>query len=155
MSKHATPTLSCASGHWDAYANVMRYWINPNRTENFPLMLWQSWRLRTSHRKSARSGAAVPLPQIWCLMEILLPVPQDLISSSNLKSCRRCLGANRIKNWSWCVMYDSSCNFHKFNLNHPLLCFPHSVLTWMQWDLKCPLTYTNSSLLSFQGFLES
>lgn len=76
-SKHATPTSSCASDHWDAYANVMRYWINPNCTENFPLMLRQSWCSCTSHLRSARSGAAVPLSQIRCLVEILLPVPQD------------------------------------------------------------------------------
>lgn len=40
---------------------------------------------------------------------------------------RRCLGANRIKNWFWCVMYGRSCNFHKLNLNHSPQCFPHNV----------------------------
>lgn len=136
MSKHATPTSSGASDHWDAYANVMRYWINPNCTENFPLMLWQSWCSCTSHLRSAWSGAAVPLSQIRCLMEILLPVPQDPDQQLQFEegffclflfSEGRCLGANRIKNWFWCVIYGRSCSFHKLNLNHSSLCFPHNV----------------------------
>lgn len=145
MPKHATPSSSPASYHWQTYDNLMRNWTNPNYTENFFLPFWQSYCLYTSHFKYAHKRSCNAFLPYQISDEDIASCPSGPWSavSFNLKSHRRHLGAHRIKNWSQCIIYVGSCNFCKFDLNHSLSpALPTLPFLCMQWDQEWPLAMT-------------
>lgn len=90
------------------------------------------------------NGAAMPFSHIRYLMKILLPVPQDpdwqFLSTWRAAEDVWELTGSKI---GLCIIYDGSCNFHKFDLNHPFFpALPTLSLMCMQWDQKWPLTMT-------------
>lgn len=100
--KDATPTSAPASYHWNAYGNLIRNWINSNYIKNFSLLFWQSYCLYTSHFKYAHEQSCNAFLTYQTSDEDIASCPSGPWSavSFNLKSCRRHLGAHRIKNWS-------------------------------------------------------